>query len=80
MPASGVRRIYEIASTLDYVVQLAVGEPDWPVAPHIIEAARDPWARDDTRHTANGGIAPLRPAIAGKLTRENGVEVDAEQV
>ncbi|MWC00031.1 pyridoxal phosphate-dependent aminotransferase, partial [Agromyces seonyuensis] len=80
VPASGIRRIYEIAATLDDVVQLAVGEPDWPVAPHIIEAARDAWARDDTRYTANGGIAPLRAAIAAKLARENGVEVDVEQV
>jgi aspartate aminotransferase len=80
VPASGIRRIYEIAVELDDVISLGVGEPDRPVAPHIIAAARDAWARDQTNYTANGGIPELRAAIVEKLARENDVRVDLEQV
>lgn len=80
VPASGIRRIFEVASRLDDVIGLHVGEPDLPVAPHIIEAARQAWAEDDTNYTANGGIAPLRRAIVRKLAERNGLHVDVEQV
>jgi aspartate aminotransferase len=80
VPASGIRRIYLLASELDNVISLSVGEPDVPVAPHIREAARDAWERDDTDYTANGGIPQLRAAVAGKLARDNALHVDTEQV
>jgi aspartate aminotransferase len=59
---------------------LVVGEPDVPVARHIIEAAREAWADDRTGYTPNGGITPLREALVAKLARENDVHVDVEQV
>jgi aspartate aminotransferase len=80
VPASGIRRIYLLASELDNVISLSVGEPDVPVAPHIAQAAKDAWDRDDTNYTANGGIPELRAAIVAKLARDNDIRVDAEQV
>ncbi len=80
VPPSGIRRIFELAQHIDDVVLLAVGEPDVPVAPHIIAAAQQAWARDDTDYSPNGGIAPLRRAIRSKLARDNGIEVDVEQI
>ncbi len=80
VPASGIRRIHEIALRLDDIVMLAVGEPDVPIAPHIAEAAKTAWDADLTNYTANGGIAPLREALVEKLARDNGIDVDTEQV
>jgi aspartate aminotransferase len=80
VPASGIRRIYLLASELDDVIGLSVGEPDVPVAPHIIAAATAAWGRDDTNYTANGGIPQLRSAIVQKLAIDNDVHVDTEQV
>ncbi len=91
VPASGIRRVFELALELDRaaaadpasgdrVVLLAVGEPDVPMAPHIAEAAIDAWQRDDTGYTANGGIPALRDAIVAKLARDNGIHVEVEQV
>ena len=80
VPGSGIRRIHEIALTMDEVISLAVGEPDVAVAPHIAEAAAEAWQRDATNYTANGGIAALRRAIVEKLARDNNVHVDTEQV
>jgi aspartate aminotransferase len=80
VPASGIRRIYLLASELDDVISLSVGEPDVPVAPHIAAAAKLAWDRDDTNYTANGGIPQLRSAIVDKLARDNGILVETEQV
>jgi len=80
VPASGIRRIYEIAVELDGIISLGVGEPDVAVAPHILAAAERAWADDVTNYTANGGIAPLRAAIVDKLARENNIHVDLERV
>lgn len=80
VPGSGIRAIHEIALTLDGVIGLAVGEPDLAVAPHVLAAASDAWLADDTRYTANGGIPPLRSAIAAKLRRDNRLDVGADQV
>jgi aspartate aminotransferase len=80
VPASGIRRIFELANQLDDVIYLSVGEPDVPIAPHIAAAATQAWDRDETNYTANGGIPQLRAAIVGKLARENDIHVDTEQV
>jgi aspartate aminotransferase len=85
VPASGIRRIHELAGDLEAqgvtgLIRLAVGEPDVPVAPHIGEAARSAWTADETNYTPNGGIRRLREAIVAKLERENNVQVELEQV
>jgi len=80
VPGSGIRRIYDKAVQLDGVISLGIGEPDQAVAPHILAAGAQAWTDDCTSYTPNGGIAPLRAAIVEKLSRENGIEVDIEQV
>jgi aspartate aminotransferase len=80
VPGSGIRRIHEIAITLDDVIMLAVGEPDVTVAPHIAAAAKAAWDADETNYTANGGIPALRAAIVDKLARVNDILVDTERV
>lgn len=80
VPASGIRRIFELASELDDVVSLAIGEPDLPVAPHILDAGAAAWRNDDTDYTPNAGTLALRTAILEKLRRENDIGVDLEQV
>jgi len=80
VPASGIRRIHEIAIGMENVISLAVGEPAATVAAHIAAAAKAAWDADETNYTANGGIAALRAAIVDKLARENSLLVEQEQV
>jgi len=80
VPPSGIRRIYELASQLDGVISLGIGEPDLPVAEHILSVGAQGWIDDFTDYTANAGITPLREAIKEKLARENSMHVDVEQV
>ena len=80
VPPSGIRRIFEIALTLDDVTMLAVGEPDVPVAAHIIEAARRAWEADETDYVANAGIPALRHAFADRFAVNHGVDLSPERV
>jgi aspartate/methionine/tyrosine aminotransferase/ribosomal protein S18 acetylase RimI-like enzyme len=80
VPASGIRRIFEMALSLPDVIMLAVGEPDVQVAPQILSAGADAWAGDETNYGPNGGLPALREALVRKLARENGLTVDTEQV
>lgn len=80
MPGSGVRRILEIALQRPGTIILAVGEPGEAVAGRIRAAGAQAWTEGRTRYTPNGGIRPLREAIARKLARENALDVDVEQV
>lgn len=80
VPASGIRRIFEIALQLDDVAMLAVGEPDQPVAQHILDAGAAAWLADDTSYGPNGGLPALRDAFVAQQRREHGVELDRERV
>ena len=80
VPASGIRRLFEIALTLEGVTYLAVGEPDLPVAPHIVDAAKAAWDAGDTNYSANGGMPALRQAFAERFAADRGVALDRERV
>jgi aspartate/methionine/tyrosine aminotransferase len=73
---SGIRRMFERALADPTLVNLSVGEPDFPTPPHIVNAAKK--ALDDgyTRYSPGLGYAVLREAIAAKMARMNGFEVD----
>jgi aspartate aminotransferase len=80
MAGSGVRRILEVALQRPGTIILAVGEPGEVVAEPVRAAGAAAWQAGDVRYTPNGGIRPLREAIVRKLARENGLDVDVEQI
>lgn len=80
VPVSGIRRIYERALAIDGVTMLSVGEPDVPVAPHIAEAAKGAWDRDETDYTANAGILPLRQAFVDRFAASHGASLPVGRV
>jgi aspartate aminotransferase len=80
VPPSGIRRIFEIAHSLDDVIYLVIGEPDVAVDPEILDAGAAAWQADDTDYTPNGGIQQLREAIVRTMAERNDIEVGIEQV
>ncbi len=80
VPPSGIRRIFELAHSVDDVIYLAVGEPDVPVADAILDAAAAAWEADDTDYTPNGGVPELREAIVRSVAERNGIRTDTERV
>jgi aspartate aminotransferase len=51
------------------VIHLEIGEPDFPTAPHIVEAAVEALRAGQTHYVPAPGILPLREAVAGFLER-----------
>lgn len=62
------------------IVDFTIGEPDFPTPAHIITGGIKALVDGHTRYTASAGTPALRKAIAGKLARENNIDVAAEQV
>ncbi|MBI4870165.1 MAG: pyridoxal phosphate-dependent aminotransferase [Candidatus Riflebacteria bacterium] len=69
-------RARELAAGGREVLNLAAGEPDFLTAAPLRQAATDAMDAGFTHYTASAGIPELRRAIAAKLRRENGLEVD----
>jgi aspartate aminotransferase len=80
VPPSGIRRLFELAHSLDDVIYLVVGEPDVPVDPVVLESGAAAWQADDTDYTPNGGITELRQAIVDTVAARNGIATDLERV
>ncbi len=58
------------------VIDLSVGEPDFPTPAHIRDAAKRAIDENFTKYTANEGILPLRQAIASHLKDEYQLSYD----
>jgi aspartate aminotransferase len=62
------------------IVSLSVGEPDFPVFPHVAEAITDALRKGYTKYTPSSGTADLREAISDWMFKEIGVRWPAAQV
>jgi aminotransferase len=76
VPPSGIRRFFDILATMDDVISLGVGEPDFDTPEHIVQAGIDSLRRGRTHYTSNYGTVELRRALAEHLERLYGVAYD----
>jgi aspartate/methionine/tyrosine aminotransferase len=76
VPWSGIRQMFELAARVPDAISLAIGQPDFPTPPHIVEAGQRALAEGYTRYAPALGLLELREAIARKVWRENGLQVD----
>ena len=79
-PHSGIRRMVELAATVEQPLMLVSGDPNFATPSHIVAAAAEAGYAGKTGYAPAAGIAPLRPAIVEKVAAVNGIVVDAEQV
>ena len=75
---SPIRKLVDAISATLGVVGLHAGEPDFDTPAHIKQAATKALNAGYTHYTNTAGIPELREAIAEKLRRENGIDVDPE--
>ncbi len=67
---SGIRKFFDIAATMDDVISLGVGEPDFNTPWQIRKAGINSLERGRTKYSANRGIELLREEIAIYLNRK----------
>jgi aspartate aminotransferase len=62
------------------IINLGIGQPDFPTSEHIVEAGRKALADGHHGYTPANGIPELRAAVAADLLRRHGVEVSPRLV
>lgn len=73
---SGIRKFFDLASEVEGVISLSVGEPDFKTPWHIREAGITSLKQGRTHYTANAGLSELRLEISKYLKRKINVEYD----
>ncbi len=75
---SGIRRFFDIAATMQDVISLGIGEPDFDTPLPIIEAGKRSLDQGHTHYTSNAGIIELRRALTANLERLYGVSYNPD--
>lgn len=70
LPKSGIRDFFELVNTMDDVISLGIGEPDFVTPWTIRESSIYSMERGHTSYTSNLGLLSLRKAIC-KYVAEN---------
>ena len=73
---SGIRRFFDIAATMDDVISLGVGEPDFQTPWSVRKAGITSLEKGKTKYTSNSGLEALRREISNYVNRKCEVEYD----
>lgn len=74
---SGIRKFFDIVSTMKDAISLGVGEPDFDTPWHIREEGIYSLEKGKTFYTSNSGLAELKREISFYLDRRYGLQYDA---
>jgi aminotransferase len=78
LPKSGIRDFFELVSSMDNVISLGIGEPDFVTPWHICESAIFSIEKGHTSYTSNLGLLSLRQAICDYVVPEFGIRYRPE--
>ncbi len=76
VPASGIRKFFDVIATMPDVISLGVGEPDFTTPARVVQAGIRSLEAGRTHYTSNYGTLELRRGIADNLERRYGVSYD----
>ena len=76
LPASGIRRFFELLDEATGVISLAVGQPDFATPAQITNAASEAMLAGHTGYTSNYGVPELREMLSRQIERLYGVHYD----
>ena len=76
---SGIRKFFDIAGTMEGVISLGVGEPDFSTPWVIRKAAIQVLERKHIIYGPNKGVLPLRQAISRRIESRHGVKYDPDK-
>ena len=77
---SGIRKFFDIASTMEDCISLGVGEPDFDTPWHITEEGIYSLEQGRTFYTSNQGLIELRKEIAKWNKRKYNISYNADEV
>lgn len=65
IPVPGIRKMVNLAATMEDVIHLSIGQPDMPAPPHVVEGTIDAMRAGQTGYTMDAGLPELLQALAG---------------
>jgi aminotransferase len=74
VPPSGIRKFFDVIATMDDVISLGVGEPDFVTPSEISAAGIASLQRGETCYTSNAGMLELREELSSHLEHLYGVQ------
>jgi len=78
LPPSGIRKFFDIAATMDNVISLGIGEPDFVTPSPFLEAGIRSLREGETHYTSNSGILELRQVLSNHLHHLYSVRYDPD--
>ena len=78
MKPSGIRRFFDIANTMQGVISLGVGEPDFPTPRIVRSAGIRSLELAKTKDTSNRGLEILRQEIQAYVCKKYGVDYQSD--
>jgi aminotransferase len=78
LPPSGIRKFFGLLSSMEDVISLSIGEPDFVTPWHIREAGIYSLEKGYTMYTSNSGMPELRQELASYLELHYGVSYHPE--
>jgi aminotransferase len=78
LPPSGIRKFFDLLSSVEDVISLSIGEPDFVTPWHIREAGIYSLEKGYTMYTSNSGMPELRQELASYLELHYGVSYHPE--
>ena len=76
---SGIRKFFDIAASMEDVISLGVGEPDFQTPWLIRKAGIAAFEGGKTKYTSNSGLMELRKAVTEFLERKYHLSYDPEK-
>jgi aminotransferase len=73
---SGIRKFFDIVATMDDVISLGIGEPDFITPQPILKAGIQALQQGKTHYTSNSGILELRQALSRHLAHRYAITYD----
>ena len=75
---SGIRKFFDLLASIEGVISLGVGEPDFATPWHICEAAISSLEKGYTMYTSNSGMPELRRELSRHLKGNYNIEYDPD--
>lgn len=79
LKASGIRKFFDIAATMENVISLGIGEPDFDSPASVIQAGIKALEEGHTHYTSNAGLLELRSKLTAHLDRMYGAKYDPNE-
>ncbi|AOS97179.1 Aspartate aminotransferase [Microbulbifer aggregans] len=80
IPVPGIRKMVNLAATMDDVIHLSIGQPDAPTPPHVIHATIDALEAGQTGYTMDAGLPELLEALAEYNSERYGRPISPENI